>query len=51
MSRLNKPLTQVKVAETEGNGYAGGIEVFHQVAPPSASHLQALMRICPDTAD
>ncbi|RAH48910.1 oxidase ustYa family protein [Aspergillus brunneoviolaceus CBS 621.78] len=31
MFRLNKPLTQVKVAETEGNGYAGGIEVFHQL--------------------
>ncbi|PYH40701.1 oxidase ustYa family protein [Aspergillus saccharolyticus JOP 1030-1] len=31
MLRLNKPLTQVKVAETEGDGYAAGIEVFHQL--------------------
>ncbi|OJJ96394.1 hypothetical protein ASPACDRAFT_1859603 [Aspergillus aculeatus ATCC 16872] len=31
MRRLKKPLTQVKVAEAEGDGYAGGIEVFHQL--------------------
>ncbi|PYI13245.1 hypothetical protein BO99DRAFT_485957 [Aspergillus violaceofuscus CBS 115571] len=31
MPRLKKPLTQVKVAEAEGDGYAGGIEVLHQL--------------------
>ncbi|RAH63528.1 hypothetical protein BO85DRAFT_495449 [Aspergillus piperis CBS 112811] len=31
MPHLKKPLSQVKVLEAEGDGYAGGIEVFHQL--------------------
>ncbi|KAJ6021716.1 hypothetical protein N7540_007220, partial [Penicillium herquei] len=33
MAGLRKPLSQVKVVESEGDGYAVGIEVFHQVRP------------------
>jgi hypothetical protein len=32
MSQLKKPLSQVKVAKVMGDGYAGGIEVFHQAS-------------------
>ncbi|KAJ5735310.1 uncharacterized protein N7483_000435 [Penicillium malachiteum] len=31
MTGLRKPLSQVKVVESEGDGYAVGIEVFHQL--------------------
>lgn len=31
MLQMNKPLTQVKIPPDLGDGYVGGIEVFHQV--------------------